>query len=78
MVRVRAGLLALFFLASLAAATPSATACSIQYYDTLSVLSWPTADRLDTNVGNHAGRVQLETGRLVALLEHFSPVVPVR
>ncbi len=69
---VRSMAVVVLLVGGLTAITPTASACSLVGYSTLADLAWPTDDRLDTNVGNGPGRVSLDTGRLLALLDQYS------
>lgn len=72
MTRLRALAIALLFLGGLGATAPSASACSLVGYHSLAELTWSADDRLDTNVGNGPGRVSLNTGQLLALLDQYT------
>lgn len=68
----RTVLLASLLVASFFLVFPSASACSLVGYTTLADLHWQADDRIDTNVGNGPGRVSLNTGQLLALLDQYS------
>lgn len=70
--RTRVVLLTLLIIGGFSVTAPATSACSLVGYRSLTDLSWPAADRLDTNTGNSPGRVNLEPGKLIAILDQYS------